>query len=177
MPDGHIPVRFLDDNSWTYVLPKEMADFVEEYDIIYAQGMPKGEKLKQKYDRAVIAGRQLTAMEGWVQCESCEKWRQYPCTILKLRDDWVCSMNTWDAHSSCAIPEQKAAGNDDDFESEPAEKKQRMARPIMYEAEDEGVYFIEFSRKCKLQPADGTAILRSPRPRAVAPRATCGLPV
>ena len=69
--------------------PKECLDFANSYDDIYEPSMPTEDALKRKFLRAVLAGRQLTSMVGWVQCEACNKWRRYPCTILGLGDGWM----------------------------------------------------------------------------------------
>ena len=114
VPGGTVPVRFLDDNSWTYVPPRDIADFVADYDATYEAAMPKETELRRKFLRAVRVGRQLTGMTGWIQCEACDKWRQFPCTILGLGDGWVCKMNTWDECNSCSVPEQDYSDNPDD---------------------------------------------------------------
>jgi hypothetical protein len=131
-----------------YILPKRVASFVEDYEDIYSLGMPKGGKMMRKFDRAVIAGRQLTAMVGWVQCEHCEKWRQYPCSILKLRDNWVCNMNTWDSFSSCSIDEQIIDVKEEKA-PEPKTRKQRTMTvfPAVHKTEDKDVWYMDFARK------------------------------
>eukprot|EP01050_Picozoa_sp_SAG11_P004254 SAG11_NODE_267_length_11457_cov_14.773728_1_plen_900_part_00 len=165
VPEGHIPVRFLDDNSWTYVLPRAIADFVADYEQIYELGMPSDERMKRKFDRAVVAGRQLTAMVGWVQCENCNKWRRYPCVILSLRDDWVCSMNTWDMYSSCSIPEQLT---EQENSSEPQTKKQRAAAqgggsPTLHRAEDKDVWYMDFTTDRKFKGRVHIVLKTNPR--------------
>ena len=114
VPSGMVPVRFLDDNSWTYCLPRDIADFVADYDATYEAAMPKETELRRKFLRAVRVGRQLTGMTGWISCEACDKWRQFPCTMLGLGDGWVCKMNTWDECNSCSVPEQDYTADPDD---------------------------------------------------------------
>ena len=69
VPAGTVPVRFLDDNSWTYCKPLDILDFVADYDATYEVAMPKDKEQRRKFLRAVRAGRQLTSMTGWIQCE------------------------------------------------------------------------------------------------------------
>jgi hypothetical protein len=48
--------------------------------------------------------------QGWVQCESCEKWRPLPQYVeaAALRDGWTCGMATW-VKVSCSVSEGEYA--------------------------------------------------------------------
>lgn len=44
--------------------------------------------------------------EGWVQCDTCQKWRFIPC-VDNLPEKWYCTMNTTDSErNACDAPEQ-----------------------------------------------------------------------
>eukprot|EP01043_Picozoa_sp_COSAG02_P050375 COSAG02_NODE_5171_length_4573_cov_4.774475_2_plen_663_part_00 len=148
VPNGTVPVRFLDDNSWAYVSPKDIADFVADYDATYEVAMPKETELRRKFLRAVRVGRQLTGMTGWIACEACNKWRQFPCTMLGLGDGWVCKMNTWDNCNSCHVPEQDYSADPDDetFDVSSVDDTQVLPAdvPTLHPTEQSDVCYLEF---------------------------------
>ncbi|PHJ16223.1 cw-type zinc finger, partial [Cystoisospora suis] len=50
------------------------------------------------------------AVDNWVQCEACKKWRRLPASVdpEQLPDTWLCAMNHWDPlHDSCELPEEE----------------------------------------------------------------------
>lgn len=56
----------------------------------------------------------------WVQCNSCDKWRQLPkdVDVDALPDLWTCSMNIWDPNSAnCDVPEEKYELVDEELKS------------------------------------------------------------
>lgn len=49
------------------------------------------------------------AMDEWVQCSTCGKWRKLPASISaeSLPDEWNCTDNTWDAQfATCDADEE-----------------------------------------------------------------------
>ena len=50
VPAGTVPVRFLDDNSWTYCKPLDILDFVADYDATYEVAMPKDKEHERSID-------------------------------------------------------------------------------------------------------------------------------
>ncbi len=154
VPNGTVPVRFLDDNSWAYVSPKDIADFVADYDATYEVAMPKETELRRKFLRAVRVGRQLTGMTGWIACEACNKWRQFPCTMLGLGDGWVCKMNTWDNCNSCSVPEQDPLADPDNeaFDVSGVDATQVLPAdaPTLHPTEQSDVCYLEFHSHDKI---------------------------
>ena len=64
-----------------------------------------------RFQDATIAGscerRGLGADPLWVQCESCDKWRQAPgCQKAALESGFICETNTWDRWNSCSVEEE-----------------------------------------------------------------------
>ncbi|KEP63190.1 UNVERIFIED_CONTAM: CW-type Zinc Finger protein [Hammondia hammondi] len=49
------------------------------------------------------------AVDNWVQCEACKKWRRLPASVDpdRLPETWLCAMTFWDPfHDSCDAPEE-----------------------------------------------------------------------
>ena len=101
-----VVVVFLDDGSWTNVSPKSIVDFVDEYEKKLKSCMPTDKVTKERFLQAVVKGRQLTEMTGWVQCDGCAKWRKFPATVPSVAEKWKCSNNTWDKYRSCSMAEE-----------------------------------------------------------------------
>ncbi|CBZ50001.1 cw-type zinc finger domain-containing protein,related [Neospora caninum Liverpool] len=63
----------------------------------------------QATDGKGVAEATSAAVDNWVQCEACKKWRRLPASVDpdRLPDTWLCAMTFWDPlHDSCEAPEE-----------------------------------------------------------------------